>query len=138
METNKTIEDKVYDGGVNLDFLADQVAGIDSMQTFLIDCIRTSENFKHLQEKLTNGLTAVSITKSINVDDYINSHVTGYVVRVKRPNDSSLENTPDYFRDDEGIPIIFETLEEIPGKVGNMTIVRVIDLAEEAARRADV
>ena len=131
--SEKKIEDIVYEDGIDLDFVADQVAAQDALQTFLIDCIRTAENFKGLQEKLTNGLTAVSITKAIDVDTWLKSHDKGYVALVKGPDISSV----DYYRDDEGIPVIFRTMDDILPGIGSLTLVRVIDLAEEAASRAD-
>ena len=128
----KKIEDVVYEDGLDLQFVADQVAAADALQTFLIDCIRTAENFRHLQEKLTNGLTAVAITKAVNVDDFLNNQTEGFVVKYKQ------YGVVDYFRDDDGLPAIFKTpadaLHAIPP---DGELIRSIDLAEEAARRAN-
>jgi hypothetical protein len=128
--------EKVYQGQeISTGFLSDQVAGIDQMQTFLIDLIRTSKNFKELQERLTNDLAAVKVQITLSIEEFLRKQNEGFAVMIKP---TTFEGPADWDRDDDGFPIIYKTKKEVLNNFGpDFEIIRILDLAEEAARRAE-
>ena len=130
---------KVYDStndAVTINFLADQLADVDALLTFMIECARSNESYEDFRKALVRDLGEVKITKSINVEDWLHDKKQGYVLiskeRDTNPNpDSNLAYGPDYLRDDDGFPIIFDSnsqaLEALPK---GHTFVRVLDLSE--------
>lgn len=128
--------EKVYEGKeVTTKFLSDQVAGNDQMLTFLIDLIRTSKNFKDLQERLTNDLAAIKVQITLSIEEFLRNQTEGFALMLKP---LKFEGPADWDRDDIGFPIIYPTKEAATAALPpDFEITRILDLAEEAVRRAD-
>ena len=128
---------KVYDStndAVTINFLADQLADVDALLTFVIECARANESYEDFRKALIRDLGEVKITKSINVEEWLKGQNLGFVLVHKersRAESGSITYSPDYLRDDDGLPIIFasrsEAMEALPK---NHEFIRVLDLSE--------
>ena len=124
---------------LDLPFVADQLAQVEVLVTFLIDSLRTAKDFSTFQASLTEQLKQVKVTRTINVEEWLKDQKEGYVVLV-RPKFDNYEKSyedfndahpVDYWRDEEAFPIIFSdeklVYEAIPD---TYNIIRILNLAE--------
>jgi hypothetical protein len=128
--------DKVYEGDeIKTGFLSDQVAGLDNLVKFLIDAIRSAENFKKLQETVNNTLAEVKVMTTYNVEEFLRRQISGYALMIKP---LKFSGPADWDRDDIGFPIIYPTQETAEKACPpDFEVIRILDLGEEAVRRAD-
>ena len=68
---------------LDLPFVADQLAQVEVLVTFLIDSIRTAKDFPSFQTSLTEQLKQVKVTRTINVEDWLKDQKEGFVALVR-------------------------------------------------------
>lgn len=127
---------------LDLPFVADQLAQVEVLVTFLIDSIRTAKDFPSFQTSLTEQLKQVKVTRTINVEDWLKDQKEGFVALVrpvfnddeKWRDDFNEAHPVDYWRDEEAFPIIFKNAGD-PYSPKNIPedycVVRVLNLAEQ-------
>lgn len=144
------IKHEVKVSHLDLPFLADQLAQVEILVNFLIDAARTSKNFKDFKATLEKELKKVKVTRVINVDDWLADQKEGVVVMVRPKMPETINETGnwldanpiDYWRDEEGLPVIypysswsFTDYQFTDIDREKYDIIRVIDLAEEYERK---
>jgi hypothetical protein len=138
------MESKIYTQNTNLAFVADQAAETDALLTFLIESIRSANDFAQLQSKLDEGLKEVKITRSIDIEDFLDAQDSGWALVIRKigkpdEGDEIGGNTmaPDYLRNDDGLPVIFRFKSDAFIAVPEgYEFVRTIDLKERHERKA--
>lgn len=123
---------------LDLHFVADQVGQLDVLLRFIIDSVRTAEDFKAFQKTLNETLKEVKITRVIAVDDWLKDQTAGYVVLV-RPKGPEVfipewadANPVDYWRDEEALPIVFQDKKTVYEAIPDTyDILNIINLAEK-------
>lgn len=87
-------------------FYFERLAALDSVVTFVIDCLNASENFEDFRQKVKDNLSAVPLDNGITHDaDYLQGG--GYVLIC------TLEDGKrGVLRHDDGRPIIYDNIKD--------------------------
>lgn len=125
----------IYDG-ISLNLVADRLAEIDALLSFVVEAIQSNPSYSDMRRTVKKDLKEVKITTSINVDEYLAEQKSGFVALCKMSvkKMSGVQDGPvDYYRDDNGLPVIFESQADLLrrfNKMPDMELVRTIDLSE--------
>ena len=87
-------------------FYIDRLAALDSVVTFLIDCLNASENFDDFRARIKENLAAVPLDNGITRDsDYFKG--SGYLLICTLGNGER-----GILRHDDGAPIIYDNIKD--------------------------
>ena len=117
-----------------ISFLADRLAEVDTLLTYVVDTARLSNNYEEFRENLSKNLGEVKITQAIDIDKWLADKQAGFVVLMKK------EGGPiDYLRDDEdALPVIYDTPAAAYDAVPDgYEVIRILNLQEEYEKRQD-
>lgn len=139
-------EHQVTVSKLDLPFIADQLAQLEALLSFVVDSVRTSETYHKFQAKLDKELKQVKVTRVINVDDWLRDQDKGFIARVRPVPIGDIytnglewneQHPVDYWRDEEGFPIIYNTPEDLYQAIdrNRYNVVNIIDLKDDYAKR---
>ena len=114
----------------NLDFIADRVAELDALLTYIVASARASESWPDFQKKLNDDLGQVVLTTHVDVEKWL-ADQKGYVALIRPRLEGGIsEVSPDYYRDDTGLPVVAPTEADLRAQINTdvLEIVRIIKL----------
>lgn len=122
---------EIYKSEDLVPFLADRLAEVDALLSFVVDAARSATTYEQFADKLNKEIGQVQITQAVDVDRWLADQEAGYVIVTE-----SSEGEKDYLRDDNtALPQLFVTPEDaFKALPAGFDLVRIVDVTDPQGR----